>query len=102
MPISPSALIGEIITRIFCPVLMITLRIWQPYRIGKNLFHRIFLQYKGSWAWRNFCPATVLSYTVSCEHAQSIQMLNITVSKTFYFSPMLMKIRQTNLDLLQS
>ena len=30
-PISPSALIGEIfIVQIFCPVLMITLRVWQP------------------------------------------------------------------------
>ena len=42
-PISPSALIDKIfIVRIFCPVLMITLRIWR------------FLQYNSSWTWRNF------------------------------------------------
>ena len=31
------------------------------YHIGENLLHRIFLQYRSTWAWRNFCPA---SYTV--------------------------------------
>ena len=34
------------------------------YRIGENLFHRIFLQYKGIWAWRNFCLAKIFTYTV--------------------------------------
>ena len=36
----------------------------QHMQIGKNLFHRIFLQYKGTWAWRNFC-ATKIGYMVS-------------------------------------
>ena len=36
------------------------------YCIGKNLhvFHRIFLQYKGIWAWRNFRLAKIFTYTV--------------------------------------
>ena len=50
--------------QIFCPVLMITLKIWQPLPYWQNLFHRIFLQYKGSWAWQNFCPAKILLHTV--------------------------------------
>ena len=58
LPISPSALIGEIfIVRIFCPALMITLRIW----IYSTEYICIN---KGSWAWRNFCPAKILLYTV--------------------------------------
>ena len=49
--------------QIFCPVLMITY---------SNLFHGIFLQYTGSWAWRNFyqvkisrgiMPLAQLAYT---------------------------------------
>ena len=34
------------------------------YCTGKNLFHRIFLQYKGSWAWRSICPVKISGYTV--------------------------------------
>ena len=34
------------------------------YRIGKNLFHRKFLQYKGICAWRNFCLAKIFTFTV--------------------------------------
>ena len=33
-------------------------------RVGKNLFHQIFLQYKGSWAWQNICQAKISTYKV--------------------------------------
>ena len=36
---------------------MITLGYDDLYCVGKNLFHWIFLQYNGSWAWQNVCQA---------------------------------------------
>ena len=38
------------------------MRIWRPLLVGENLFHRIILQYKGSWAWWNFCPVKEVRY----------------------------------------
>ena len=33
-----------------------------PALIGKNFFHQIRLQYKGSWAWWNFHPVKIFTY----------------------------------------
>lgn len=34
------------------------------YRIGKTLFRQKFLQYKDRWAWQDFYPAKISTYTV--------------------------------------
>ena len=31
---------------------------------GEILFHQIFLQYSGTWAWQNFCPMKIFGYMV--------------------------------------
>ena len=88
-PISLSALIGEIfIMQIYCSVLLITQRMWRPLLHWQNLFHRLFLQYKCSWAWRNFCqvktfhvygillPIQIIIAISYCTHVHSLVMLD--------------------------
>ena len=52
LPILPPGLVGEnFVSRIFCPMLILHRTCGDLYRVGED---RIFLQYKGTWAWQNF------------------------------------------------
>ena len=91
LPISPSALIGEFfIAQFFCPVLMITLRIWRPLPHWRKFIPPNIFAIQRQLGLAKFCLAKILLYTVCTQalhyhvaHQHNLITVHAVVTCTF-------------------